>query len=119
MELLREQSELMEERARLEDLLDNETLQWNAISDQLKDTRKTFGKDNEGGARRTTFAEAGEVEDVPIEAMIDREPITVVVSKMGWVRAMTGHIDLDRELKFKDGDERMRRIQALRNVVLL
>ena len=40
----------------------------------------------------------------PIEAMIDREPITVVCSEMGWIRAMTGHIDLDRELKFKDGD---------------
>ena len=44
------------------------------------------------------------VEDVPIEAMIDREPITVVCSQMGWIRAMTGHIDLARELKFKDGD---------------
>ena len=44
------------------------------------------------------------MEDVPLEAMIDREPITVVCSQMGWIRAMTGHIDLGRELKFKDGD---------------
>ncbi|KAG1715124.1 DNA topoisomerase 4 subunit A [Nymphon striatum] len=71
---------------------------------QLKETKKTFGKDYEGGARRTIFAEAGEVEEVPLEAMIDREPITVVCSQMGWIRAMTGHIDLTRELKFKDGD---------------
>ena len=56
------------------------------------------------GQRLTTFETAGEVEDVPIEAMIDREPITVVCSQMGWIRAMTGHIDLNRELKFKDGD---------------
>ncbi|MEP2472924.1 MAG: DNA topoisomerase IV subunit A [Paracoccaceae bacterium] len=104
VELQREQTELMEERAKLEDLLDNDALQWAAISDQLKATKIKFGKDWDGGARRTTFAEAGEVEDVPIEAMIDREPITVVVSKMGWVRAMTGHIDLTRELKYKDGD---------------
>ena len=104
MELLREQTDLMEERAQLEDLLDSDALQWAAISDQLKDTKTKFGKNWDGGARRTTFAEAGEVEDVPIEAMIDREPITVVVSKMGWMRAMTGHIDLSRELKFKDGD---------------
>ncbi|MEP1535830.1 MAG: DNA topoisomerase IV subunit A [Paracoccaceae bacterium] len=104
VELQREQTELMEERAQLEDLLDNDALQWAAISDQLKTTKVKFGKDWEGGARRSTFAEAGEVEDVPIEAMIDREPITVVVSKMGWVRAMTGHIDLTRELKYKDGD---------------
>ncbi|WP_299749984.1 DNA topoisomerase IV subunit A [uncultured Tateyamaria sp.] len=104
MELLREQSELMEERARLEDLLESENLQWQAISDQMRETRKKFGKDYEGGARRTTFAEAGQIEDVPLEAMIDREPITVVCSQMGWIRAMTGHIDLNRELKFKDGD---------------
>ncbi|MEX0371129.1 MAG: DNA topoisomerase IV subunit A, partial [Tateyamaria sp.] len=104
MELLREQAELMEERAGLEDLLESEELQWQAIADQMRETKKKFGKDYDGGARRTTFAEAGEVEDVPIEAMIDREPITIVCSQMGWVRAMTGHIDLTRELKFKDGD---------------
>ena len=109
MELLREQAELMEERMALEDLLGSEELQWQAITDQLKATKKQFGKDwvidgVDCGARRTTFAEAGEIEDVPLEAMIDREPITVVCSQMGWIRAMTGHIDLNRELKFKDGD---------------
>ncbi|WP_299412953.1 DNA topoisomerase IV subunit A [uncultured Sulfitobacter sp.] len=104
LELLREQSELMEERAGLEDLLENESLQWDSITDQLRETKKQFGKAYAGGARRTTFAEAGEIEDVPLEAMIDREPITVVCSEMGWIRAMTGHIDLARELKFKDGD---------------
>ena len=104
VELLREQAALMEERAGLEDLLYDEALQWDAIATQLKATKKQFGKDWAGGARRTTFAEAGMVEDVPIEAMIDREPITVVCSQMGWIRAMTGHIDLARELKFKDGD---------------
>ncbi len=105
MELLREQGELMEERAGLEDLLESEELQWSAISDQLKEVKAKFGKDYAGGARRTQFAEAGEIEEVPLEAMIDKEPITVVCSKMGWIRAMSGHIDLDRELKFKDGDE--------------
>ena len=104
MELLREQSDLMEERAALEDLLENEGVQWTRISEQLKETKKQFGKDWPGGARRTTFAEAAEIEDVPLEAMIEREPITVVLSQMGWIRAMTGHIDLGRELKFKDGD---------------
>ncbi len=107
--LVKERDRLMEERAGLEDLLEEEQLQWTAIADQLREIRKTFGKDytldgRNVGARRTTFAEAGEVEDVPLEAMIDREPITVVCSQMGWIRAMTGHIDLGRELKFKDGD---------------
>ncbi|WP_300064185.1 DNA topoisomerase IV subunit A [uncultured Roseobacter sp.] len=104
MELLREQSDLMEERAHLEDLLENPGLQWETITTQLRETKKLFGKDYEGGARRTLIEEAAEIEEVPIEAMIDREPITVVCSQMGWVRAMTGHIDLTRELKFKDGD---------------
>lgn len=104
MELVAERDRLMEERAVLEDLLESGDLQWDAISEQLRQTKKTFGKNYPGGERRTTFAEAGEVEDVPIEAMIEREPITVVCSEMGWIRAMTGHIDLNRELKFKDGD---------------
>ncbi len=104
MELLREQSDLMEERAALEDLLESPDVQWSRIIEQLRETRKQFGKDWQGGARRTDFAESVAFEEVPIEAMIDREPITVVCSQMGWVRAMTGHIDLTRELKFKDGD---------------
>ncbi|WP_417524401.1 DNA topoisomerase IV subunit A [Marinovum sp.] len=104
MALLNERDALMEERAGLEDLLENEGLQWARIADQLKEAKKTFGKGYEAGTRRTVFAEAGEIEEVPIEAMIDREPITVVCSQMGWIRAMTGHIDLGRELKFKDGD---------------
>ena len=104
MELRAEFDRLTEERAEIEDLLENPGKQWDRIAEQIKETKKTFGRDYEGGARRTTFAEAGEVEEVPLEAMIEREPVTIVCSKMGWIRAMTGHIDLDRELKFKDGD---------------
>ena len=104
MELIRERDALTEERAGLEALLASDDLQWARISDQLKETQKAFGKDYAGGARRSQFAEAGAFEEVPLEAMIEREPITVVCSQMGWIRAMTGHIDLARELKFKDGD---------------
>ncbi|MCL4126428.1 UNVERIFIED_CONTAM: hypothetical protein GTU68_010742 [Idotea baltica] len=104
MELRNEYDALMKERAEIEDLLADTGLQWAKIAEQLKVTKKTFGKDYEGGARRTLLEEAGEAEEVPLEAMIDREPITVVCSQMGWIRAMTGHIDLTRELKFKDGD---------------
>jgi len=105
MELRRERDELQIERADLDDLLADETLQWGHITDQLRETRKKFGKDAQGGARRTELADAPEVEDVPIEAMIEKEPITVVCSAMGWIRAMKGHIDLEQDLKFKDGDE--------------
>ncbi len=105
MELKNEHEALLIERAELEDLLASDDLQWAKISEQLRATRKQFGRTSEGGERRTVFGEAGEVAEVPLEAMIDREPITVVCSKMGWIRAMSGHIDLERELKFKDGDE--------------
>ncbi len=104
LELIRERDALQEERAGIVALLGSEDMQWERISDQLKEAKKTFGKGYEGGARRTVFAEAAEVEEVPIEAMIDREPVTIVCSQMGWIRAMSGHIDLTRELKFKDGD---------------
>jgi topoisomerase IV subunit A len=104
MELIRERDALMEERATLEDLLESEKLQWAAIADQLREVRKQFGAGSPGGARRTQFAEAGVIEDVPLEAMIEREPLTVICSQMGWIRAMSGHIDLTRDIKFKDGD---------------
>ena len=107
MELLRERDALMEERAGLEDLLATPDLQWTRIADQLKETKKTFGKGYPRGERLTLIEAAAEVEEVPLEAMIEREPITVVCSKMGWIRAMKGHIDLSAQdkLKFKDGDE--------------
>ncbi|WP_439139154.1 DNA topoisomerase IV subunit A [Roseicyclus sp.] len=105
MELVRERDALMEERAGLEDLLAEDALQWARIAEELREVRSKFGAKAPGGARRTAFAEAGEVAEVPIEAMIEREPITVVCSKMGWIRAMKGHIDLSTEMKFRDGDE--------------
>ncbi|MEM9250359.1 MAG: DNA topoisomerase IV subunit A [Pseudomonadota bacterium] len=104
MELSAERDRLLEERAALEDLLETPELQWSRIAQELREIRKTFGAKAPGGARRTSFAKAEAVEDVPIEAMIDREPITIVCSGMGWIRAMKGHIDLASELKFKDGD---------------
>ncbi len=104
MELKREHETLLIERAEIEDMLASEDLQWKKIADQLREVRKAFGKDAPGGARRSEIADAPEVEDVPLEAMIEREPVTVVCSQMGWIRAMKGHIALDQELKFKDGD---------------
>ncbi len=104
MELLREQDALMKERAELSDLLDSEKLQWSRIGQELREVAKSFGKEAPGGARRTAFAEAAETEEVPLEAMIEREPITVICSKMGWVRALKGQVALDSEMKFKDGD---------------
>ncbi len=105
MELIRERDALMKERADLADLLESDRRQWKQVGVELEAIRKQFGKDSKGGARRTAFAEMGDVEEVPFEAMIEREPITVICSKMGWIRAMKGQVALDSDVKFKDGDE--------------
>jgi topoisomerase-4 subunit A len=105
MELRREYDELLKERAGLDDLLGSPRLQWLRIGEELAAIQVQFGKDTALGARRSRFAEAGAVEDVPIDAMIEREPITIICSRMGWIRAMKGHQPLDAEVKYKDGDE--------------
>ena len=105
IELRRERDDLLRERAELDDLLQSDRLQWKRIGADLEGLRAKFGKATALGARRTRFAEAESIEDVPLEAMIEREPITVVCSKMGWIRAMKGHVALDQDFKFKDGDE--------------
>lgn len=105
MALNAEREALRKEEATLQALLADEKKQWKQISADLAQVQKAFGTAAPGGARRSTFAAAGELEEVPVEAMIDREPVTVICSKMGWIRAMKGHVALDSEVKFKDGDE--------------
>ena len=104
MELNRERDALMQERADLADLLDSDHRQWLRVGTDLNEVRKLYGKATVLGARRTQFADWAETPDIPYEAMIDKEPITVICSKMGWIRAMKGHVDLTAEQKFKDGD---------------
>ncbi len=104
MALRREYDALLRERAGIEDLLGSDALQWRRISEELAEVDARFGRDAPGGARRSLLAEAQAVEEVPLEAMIEREPVTVVLSAMGWVRAMKGHLAADAALKFKDGD---------------
>ena len=104
IELKAERDRLREERAGLEALLGDDARQWARIAEELREVQANFGAGAPGGARRTSLAEAGHVEEVPIEAMIEREPVTVVCSQMGWIRALSGHVALDKELKYKDGD---------------
>ena len=112
MELRKERDNLMIERAELEDLLESEDLQWKKISRDLDEVNEKFGKTSIGGARRTQFAIAPEVAEVPIEMMIDKEPVTVTVSQMGWVRAFKGQVDQNHEFKYRDGDARRYQIHA-------
>ncbi|AUH64683.1 DNA topoisomerase IV subunit A [Paracoccus zhejiangensis] len=104
IELRAERDNLLAERDGLQAMLADEGAQWSRIADQLKEVRNLFGKSAAEGQRRTLIGDAVEVEPIDMEAMIEREPLTVILSKMGWIRAMKGHQALDAEVKFKDGD---------------
>jgi len=105
MEIKGEHADLCAERDALEKLIKSEARQWTAIKKQIQELRKIFGKDTELGARRTEIGAAPTLEIVPDEMMIEKEPITVVCSKMGWIRAMKGHNVEPKDLKYKDGDK--------------
>ena len=105
MELRSEHDALAEERDGLTGLLASEKKQWNLVGVGLKAVRKVLGPDTSVGKRRTDFAEAPQVDAAAaIEAMIVREPITVVISERGWIRAAKGAVQDPSELKFKEGD---------------
>jgi topoisomerase-4 subunit A len=102
--ILKEYSGLEAEQAELTALIDSPSKQRLAIRLELDALRKRFGKDTVLGARRTMFGEAGAVDMATPEALIEKEPVTVILSRMGWIRAMKGHVDKSAEIKFKDGD---------------
>ncbi|MDD9908745.1 MAG: DNA topoisomerase IV subunit A [Ahrensia sp.] len=105
IEIRTEESNLREEKAGIEALLGNEDRQWKTVAWEVGETKKKFGKDTDLGARRTTFAEPIEIDmEAVAEAMIEREPITVVLSQKGWIRAMKGHMADFASLSFKEGD---------------
>jgi topoisomerase-4 subunit A len=92
MEIKRENKALGEEKAAVEKLLRSEKEQWSVVGEQIKKVREAFSKKTPLGKRRTEFAEAPEHDMAAIEeAMAIREPITVVVSEKGWIRALRGH----------------------------
>ncbi len=100
----REFDALSAERDGLVALLADEALRWQAIAGEVAEVGAKFGKDTALGARRTTFSVAPSVLDVPVEALVEREPITVVCSEKGWVRAIKGHDVAPDAVKYKDGD---------------
>jgi topoisomerase-4 subunit A len=105
MELKREQKNLQGEKASIESLLGSEKAQWKAVTAEIREVRKTFGPETALGKRRTTFAEAPDTSDIDFaEAMVEREPITVIVSEKGWIRAMKGHQADLSGVQFKGDD---------------
>ena len=104
MEIRREDAALREEQADLQGLLEDTRKQWRKVASELKETRKLFGPGTPFGKRRTELGEAAAVAgEVDIEAFVAREPVTVILSEKGWIRALKGHGDLGN-LQFKEGD---------------
>jgi len=104
IEIQGEHDELSAERDKLNQLVNTESLQWNAIAEQVREIRDIYGPKTELGKRRTTFDIAPEIDVDLATAFITKEPITVVMSKKGWIRAMKGKLDDLSGLKFKEGD---------------
>jgi len=106
MELRNERDKLLEEREGLEKLVASKDRQKTRLKKDLAALRKLYSEDTEIGRRRTLLQEAAPARDIPLSAMIEKEPITVIMSKRGWIKAMKGHADLGapESFKFKEGD---------------
>jgi topoisomerase-4 subunit A len=106
MELRRELEGLEAEREELVKLIESPARQKTRLKKDLTALRKNYGEDTELGRRRTSLEEAGQAREISLEAFVEREPVTVIMSKRGWIKAMKGHADLSAraDFKFKEGD---------------
>jgi len=104
MQLRKEQDELLAEQDELDKLLESPARQRTRLKRDLKALRKDYAEDTALGARRTLIAEAEPVVEFSMDAMIEKEPVTVILSQKGWIRAAKGHVPLDQEFKYKEGD---------------
>jgi len=105
IEIQTEYEALAEEKKQLNKLLKSEDLQWKQIAEQIREVRDIYGLKTTLGARRTGFADAPEIEIDFATAFISKEPITIVLSKKGWIRALKGKVEDYSNIKYKDGDE--------------
>ncbi|HEX9648661.1 MAG TPA: DNA topoisomerase IV subunit A [Alphaproteobacteria bacterium] len=112
IEIRSEREALTGERKQVKALLRDERAQWRMVADEVRDIRRRFGKDTALGARRTEIGDAPAAEVVSLEGMVEREPVTVICSEKGWIRAVRGHLAEDAEIKFKEGDRPWRRLHA-------
>jgi topoisomerase-4 subunit A len=112
MEIRAEHEKLSGEMRDLQALLKSEDLQWDRISAEIKATREAYSKKTELGKRRTELADAPEIEVDLDQALIEKEPITVLLSEKGWIRALKGHPDDLSKLEFKNGDSLKRAVRA-------
>ncbi len=104
MELRRERDDLLAEKDELEKLLESPARQRTRLKRDLANLRKDYAEDTALGRRRTTVAEAAPTVEFSMDAMIEKAPVTVILSAKGWIRGASGHEALDKEFKFKEGD---------------
>ncbi|MEM0898363.1 MAG: DNA topoisomerase IV subunit A [Pseudomonadota bacterium] len=105
LEIRKEYDGLAEEKAEIEKLLGDEAIQWKTISWEVGEVKKQFGQETDIGRRRTDFGTAMEIDlEAVQQAMIEKEPVTVVISEKGWARALKGHLPDFEGLSFKEGD---------------
>ena len=104
MEIKREHDALEAERKDLRGLMRDEKKRWARVGEEIKDIAKRFGKDTKLGKRRTEIGKPVEAQVVNIEDFIEREPVTVICSAKGWIRAAKGHNVTGDDLKYKEGD---------------
>ena len=111
-EIRAEFDELTEEKNNIEKLLGSEELRMARLAEEFNQAKDKFGKKTVLGKRRSQFADMPEDIDMPIEAMVEKEPITVILSQKGWIRSMKGYIPLTDEFKFKEDDSILTVIHA-------
>ena len=104
MELRKEQEALLAEQEELNKLLESPARQRTRLKRDLSALRKEYAEDTPLGRRRTTLAEAAPTREFSLDAMIEKAPVTVILSAKGWIRGASGHEPLDKDFKFKDGD---------------
>ena len=112
MRIARERKELKAEADDLRRLLDSEDRKKEALKAEFEGIARQFGEESEIGRRRTDFGSPPLVDDIPVDATVHREAVTVVLSDKGWIRAARGHGDQVGELRFKEGDRERLRLEA-------
>ncbi|MBI4183793.1 MAG: DNA topoisomerase IV subunit A [Proteobacteria bacterium] len=104
IEIRSEHKALAQERKEMKALLGDEGRRWRTLAEEIKRVRERFGAKTALGRRRTLIGAPPKEVAVPLEVMVEREPITVVLSEKGWIRTVRGHLEAGADLKFKEGD---------------
>ena len=100
-----EHKELVAERKGLKALLKSDDMQWKSIATDIRELKKKYGPKTDLGKRRSTFGEVMPEMDVLPEILVEKEPVTIILSQKGWIRSMKGHAENGKDIKYKTGDQ--------------